>query len=345
MRSALHAGWMRARRLQWPGRGRAHARASGAGPSWSCSSRRPATSTAENASAHAADPCSTAASRDAVVVCAPAHLLRARWIFRRVYGAHGIRVTRARRPRACPLPAAIVYELGAATVATTGTGRVRHRMSDTLVFIPAWNEEDNLPAVLDALHAELPTPTCSSSTTARPTAPPTSRASTAHRCTRWARTSAFGSASRPATDYALEHGYAYCGRVDADGQHPPRELARLLALVRSGDVRRRRRVAVRLGRRLPRVPLPSEPGATPRHGRPAAGDGARARPPVRRRDERPLRGQREGAAAARGDLHEPRAGGGSTRPDRERGPHARGSARARWRRARAANRSCAARRP
>src|SRR5262249_35020981 len=29
--------------------------------------------------------------------------------------------------------------------------------------------------------------------------------------------------------------YAYCGRVDADGQHPARELARLLALVRSGE--------------------------------------------------------------------------------------------------------------
>src|SRR4029079_6058997 len=32
--------------------------------------------------------------------------------------------------------------------------------------------------------------------------------------------------------HALEHGYAFCGRVDADGQHPPEELARLLALVR-----------------------------------------------------------------------------------------------------------------
>jgi glycosyltransferase involved in cell wall biosynthesis len=35
--------------------------------------------------------------------------------------------------------------------------------------------------------------------------------------------------------YALEHGYAYCGRVDADGQHPPYELARLLAMVRRGE--------------------------------------------------------------------------------------------------------------
>ena len=29
-------------------------------------------------------------------------------------------------------------------------------MSDTLVFIPAWNEEENLPAVLDELRSELP---------------------------------------------------------------------------------------------------------------------------------------------------------------------------------------------
>src|SRR5262249_37660632 len=32
--------------------------------------------------------------------------------------------------------------------------------------------------------------------------------------------------------WALDHGYAFCGRVDADGQHPPEELARLLTLVR-----------------------------------------------------------------------------------------------------------------
>jgi glycosyltransferase involved in cell wall biosynthesis len=29
-------------------------------------------------------------------------------------------------------------------------------VSDTLVFVPAWNEEENLPAVLDGLHAQLP---------------------------------------------------------------------------------------------------------------------------------------------------------------------------------------------
>jgi glycosyltransferase involved in cell wall biosynthesis len=35
--------------------------------------------------------------------------------------------------------------------------------------------------------------------------------------------------------YALEHSYAFCGRVDADGQHPVVELARLLALVEAGE--------------------------------------------------------------------------------------------------------------
>ncbi len=35
--------------------------------------------------------------------------------------------------------------------------------------------------------------------------------------------------------YAAEHGYEYCGRVDADGQHPVPELRNLLGLVRAGD--------------------------------------------------------------------------------------------------------------
>jgi glycosyltransferase involved in cell wall biosynthesis len=35
--------------------------------------------------------------------------------------------------------------------------------------------------------------------------------------------------------WAFELGYSFCGRVDADGQHPAAELARLLERVRSGD--------------------------------------------------------------------------------------------------------------
>jgi uncharacterized SAM-binding protein YcdF (DUF218 family) len=53
---------------------------------------------------------------EAVVVCAPLHLFRARWIFRRVYARHGVAV-RFRLARVAPTPGAVAWELGALTVA------------------------------------------------------------------------------------------------------------------------------------------------------------------------------------------------------------------------------------
>jgi glycosyltransferase involved in cell wall biosynthesis len=108
-------------------------------------------------------------------------------------------------------------------------------VSDTLVFIPAWNEEDNLPAVLDGLRAELPDADVlvvdDGSTDA--TADVARRHGAAVHSLGSNLGLRFGIAA--GYRYALEHGYAYCGRVDADDQHPPRELARLLALVRSRE--------------------------------------------------------------------------------------------------------------
>jgi glycosyltransferase involved in cell wall biosynthesis len=108
-------------------------------------------------------------------------------------------------------------------------------MSDTLVFIPAWNEEDNLPAVLDALGAELPDAdvlVVDDGSTDR-----TADVAREHGVAVHSLGTNLGLRFGIAAGYrhALEHGYAYCGRVDADGQHPPRELARLLAMVRRGD--------------------------------------------------------------------------------------------------------------
>jgi uncharacterized SAM-binding protein YcdF (DUF218 family) len=64
--------------------------------------------------------------RAAVVVCAPAHVLRARWIFRRIYGAHGIAVE-FRVGRVAPTPGAIAWELAAATVARRQVREARER--------------------------------------------------------------------------------------------------------------------------------------------------------------------------------------------------------------------------
>jgi glycosyltransferase involved in cell wall biosynthesis len=106
---------------------------------------------------------------------------------------------------------------------------------NTLVFIPAWNEERNLPAVLDELAEGLPDVDVlvvddgSTDGTVR-----VARARGAEvESLGENRGLPFGVAAGYA--FAAEHGYAYCGRVDADGQHPVVELARLLARVRSGE--------------------------------------------------------------------------------------------------------------
>jgi glycosyltransferase involved in cell wall biosynthesis len=107
-------------------------------------------------------------------------------------------------------------------------------VTDTVVFIPAWNEEENLPAVLDDLEAELPDVDVlvvdDGSTDG------TAAVAREHGAEVLSLGSNKGLPVGIATGYrwALDHGYAFCGRVDADGQHRPEELSRLLALVRAG---------------------------------------------------------------------------------------------------------------
>ncbi len=83
--------------------------------------------------------------------------------------------------------------------------------ADTLVFVPAWNEEPNIPGVLEELAAGLPEADVLS----------------------FGENRGLRAAIAAGYRYAAEHGYAYCGRVDADGQHPVAELSRLLERVRS----------------------------------------------------------------------------------------------------------------
>lgn len=106
--------------------------------------------------------------------------------------------------------------------------------AETLVFIPAWNEEDNLPAVLDELAAGLAE--ADVLVVDDGSQDGTARVAREHGAEVLSfpenRGLPFGVAAGYA--HAAERGYAYCGRVDADGQHPVAELARLLEHVRSG---------------------------------------------------------------------------------------------------------------
>ena len=107
-------------------------------------------------------------------------------------------------------------------------------MSDTVVFIPAWNEEENLPAVLDDLRRELPDADLlvvdDGSTDRTAEVARGGGAEVLSLATNRGLPIGIAAGYR----WALDHGYAYCGRVDADGQHPPAELRRLLAIVREG---------------------------------------------------------------------------------------------------------------
>jgi glycosyltransferase involved in cell wall biosynthesis len=107
-------------------------------------------------------------------------------------------------------------------------------MTDTLIFIPAWNEEENLPAVLDELRAELPEAdvlVVDDGSTDR-----TADVAREHGAEVLSLGINRGLPVGIAAGYAWarEHRYDFCGRVDADGQHPAHELRRLLALVREG---------------------------------------------------------------------------------------------------------------
>jgi glycosyltransferase involved in cell wall biosynthesis len=106
---------------------------------------------------------------------------------------------------------------------------------ETLVFIPAWNEEANLAAVLDELHAALPE--CDVLVVDDGSTDGTAAVARDH----GAEVLSFGE-NRGLREgiaagyaYAADRRYELVGRVDADGQHPVEELTRLLSLVRSGE--------------------------------------------------------------------------------------------------------------
>ena len=104
---------------------------------------------------------------------------------------------------------------------------------NTVVFVPAWNEESNVPAVLDELKAGLPDADVlvidDGSTDA------TADVARARGAIVVSFEENRGLRAGIAAGYreAAERGYSFCGRVDADGQHPVAELSRLLDLVRS----------------------------------------------------------------------------------------------------------------
>ena len=124
---------------------------------------------------------------------------------------------------------------------------------------------------------------------------------------RWSRsapTAACPWESPPATGYAVEHRYAFCTRVDADGQHPVAELLRLLARVRSDacDVAVGSRFASGDGF----APYRYKPSGPRRFGTALLRRSMNValRTALLRRDQRHVRGEREGDGDPRAPVHD-----------------------------------------
>ena len=101
----------------------------------------------------------------------------------------------------------------------------------TLVFIPAWNEEASIDAVIADVRAHLPAADIlviddgsADATTER------ARAAGALVAT-MPFNQGLGAALQTGYLWALREGYDFCAHLDADGQHPAAEVTRVLAEV------------------------------------------------------------------------------------------------------------------
>jgi glycosyltransferase involved in cell wall biosynthesis len=98
----------------------------------------------------------------------------------------------------------------------------------TLVFIPAWNEEASIAGVIEGVREHLP----GADVLVIDDGSTDDTSASARRAGAIVASLPFnqglGAALQTGYLYALRNGYDFCAHLDADGQHPPAEVARLL---------------------------------------------------------------------------------------------------------------------
>jgi len=110
----------------------------------------------------------------------------------------------------------------------TGWPAWENQPMETLVFIPAWNEDTSVTGVIEGVREHLPDADVlvvddgsTDATAARARQAGAIVASLPFN-------QGLGAALQTGYLYALREGYEFCAHLDADGQHPPAEVARLL---------------------------------------------------------------------------------------------------------------------
>jgi len=101
----------------------------------------------------------------------------------------------------------------------------------TLVFIPAWNEQASIPAVIAEVREALPGADILVVDDGSTDATTETVRENGVLVATLPFNQGLGAALQTGYLYALRGGYDYCAHLDADGQHPAPEVARLLAEV------------------------------------------------------------------------------------------------------------------
>lgn len=132
-------------------------------------------------------------------------------------------------------PAPAIRDVRGTGFRTFPAGIMHNRAVKTLVFIPAWNEEHSIEAVIADAKENLPQAdllVIDDGSTDR-------TAARARRAGAMVASLPFnqgvGAAHQTGYIFALAHGYDVCGQLDGDGQHPAPDLARLVEVVESGE--------------------------------------------------------------------------------------------------------------
>ncbi len=98
----------------------------------------------------------------------------------------------------------------------------------TLVFIPAWNEADSVAAVIADVRGCLPDADVLVIDDGSTDATAASARAAGATVASLPFNQGLGAALQTGYLYAMREGYDHCAHLDADGQHPPAEVARLL---------------------------------------------------------------------------------------------------------------------
>lgn len=104
----------------------------------------------------------------------------------------------------------------------------------TIIIIPAYNEEKSIAGVINGIRNITPADILVINDGGSDRTEEIVRR-LGGRVVRLPYNMGYGAALQTGFKYALKHGYGYALQIDADGQHDPGDIPRLLEVVRSGD--------------------------------------------------------------------------------------------------------------